>query len=67
VFENVEINPSLLPFRFPEIQLDVAFSVVPIREIDVGVKSRSLTCSFPVYARSILAFASTTVAADAFG
>ena len=67
VLEKVEINPSLLPFRFPEIQLDVAFSVVPIMEIEVGVKSRSLTCSFPVYVRSTLVFVSTTVAAVAFG
>ena len=47
VFEKVEIKPSLLPPMFPAIQVEVAASVVPIIKMDVLVKSRSLTCSFP--------------------
>ena len=46
--EKVEIKPSLVPPIFPAIHVELAASVVPINEIELFVKSKSLTCSLPV-------------------
>ncbi|CAB4659489.1 unannotated protein [freshwater metagenome] len=47
VLEKVEIKPSLPPLKDPAIQDDVLASVVPIKDMDIGVNNKSLTCSFP--------------------